>query len=1201
MDCPNCQLVISENVNFCYECGHRIHNTSEATTQVLSNDEKLEKIQKYLPEGLAETILSQKDKIEGERKQVTVMFCDMVGYTSLVDMIGLEEAYGIMDQVYEILIPNVHNFEGTVNEMTGDGIIALFGAPIALEDAPQKALWSALSIHHEIARFSDQKKGIGPIKMRIGIHTGPVIVGTLGNDLHVEFKAVGDTVNLAHRIEGLAEPGTTYVTEETFKLTTGLFRFQTIGKKAVKGKKQSVPLYKVLSRKADVYRPRLGSERRIYSELVGRGKELEKLELQVEMVVNGKGSIVNVIGEAGIGKSRLIAEMKKHKAMRRVALFEGRAISIGENLSFHPIIDIFKQWARIRKDDGEAMALGKLEVAVSRLFPVKYGEVLPFVATLMGMKLSGRYAERLKGIEGEALENLILKNVRELIIRASEQTPLVIVMEDLQWSDTSSIDLLVSLLRLAGTQRILFINVFRPGHKDIIDRMAKTLKEEKEKKTVNYVEIVLEPLDGRMSESLITNMLNISEFQHDIIKLILKRAGGNPFFIEEVVRSFIDEGSVILKNGSFQVTEKIHTIAIPRTINDVLMSRIDRLDEPCRDLVKVASVVGRNFFYRILKEATGMSEDLDDRISYLKEIQIIRERRRMGELEYLFKHALAQEAAYESILPQRQKALHLKVAASIEKVFGERLNEFYGMLAYHYSKAESLEKTEEYLIKAGEEALKSSASSEALHYYQEALDLYLKNYGDASDSKKIALLEKNIALALYNKGQHVEAVEYFDKALNYYWGDLPKHPISVIFRFLSGFFHLLVSLYLPFLKFKKIPSHRDNESIDLFFKKLKTLAIINPKKYFVESVYFYRRLTKFDLTKFELGIGMFAGASNLFSFTGISFGLSKKILDILEGRVDKNDIKSFIIYDFSETLHKYMAGNWKTIKEYDDDLVNKNLSVGEIYWTSQHFFWHGCPKVYQGYLGVSKLLVNKLNDLFEEYENDLSMLLKYLLNTSLLLESHNLHEALDKIKDGIEFGQKISQGSILIEMYSRKAHILILTGDIELAENSLALADKVRREIDTVPWQLTDFFRSQFELDLYRLNESIRSGNKREASQCRKKANKSGKRLLKVTKKVAQYRTDSYKLRGVYCWLINEQKKALKWWQRAIAEGESLNARLELSRSYFEVGKRLLEDKSKFRKMNGIKAHEYLEKARALFEEMELHWDLDELDRVLKS
>ena len=557
------------------ECGYGLTPASNTASQVLSADEKLLKLQRYLPKDLTEKILNQKDKIEGERKQVTIMFCDMKGYTPLTEQLGPEATFSLIDQVYEILIHKVYEYQGTVNELRGDGILALFGAPIALEDAPQRAILSSLDIHREISQFNDQKKEMTPIKMRIGIHTGPVVVGTLGNDLRVEFKAVGDTVNLASRMEGLAEPGTTYITNQTYQLTRDLFHFESLGEKQVKGKEEAIPVYKVLSDKEDVYRPRLGSERRIYSEMVGRDEELDRLELQVMKAINGEGSVVNIIGEAGIGKSRLVSELKKREVIKIVNLLEGRAISIGRNLSFHPIIDLLKQWARIRKDDVEAAAFNKLEAAVRSQYPEEASEILPFVATLMGMKLSGRYAERVKGIEGEALEKLILKNVRELLIKATEVTPQVIVAEDLHWADTSSIELMESMFRLAETHRVIFINVFRPDHKETGDRIVETVKK---RLPVYYVEIALTPLDELMSEVLINNMLNISGLHHAVVRQIVHRSGGNPFFIEEVVRSFIDEGAVVLKDGTFEVTEKINRITIPHTINDLLMARIDRLE-----------------------------------------------------------------------------------------------------------------------------------------------------------------------------------------------------------------------------------------------------------------------------------------------------------------------------------------------------------------------------------------------------------------------------------------------------------------------------------------------------------------------------------------------------------------------------------------------------------------------------------------------
>ncbi|MBU4373036.1 MAG: AAA family ATPase, partial [Euryarchaeota archaeon] len=527
MKCPKCQFKNPDEMQFCGKCGHELSISSELPPKELSFEEKLKRIQRYLPKGLTEKVLAQKDKIEGERKQVTIMFCDMQGFTPLTEKLGPEDTFSLMDQVYEILIHKVHQYEGTVNELRGDGILALFGAPIALEDAPYQAIRASIAIHREIARFNEKQKSvrkIPPVFLRIGINSGAVVVGSVGNDLRVQFTAAGDTINMAARMEGLAEPGTTYVTEETFRLTKGLFRFEALGKKAVKGKAEAIPVYKVLSVKEDIYRPRLGSGRAIYSKMVGRDMELDRLELQVVKAINGEGSVVNIIGEAGIGKSRLVAELKKRDVMKRVTTLEGRAISIGRNLSFHPIIDFLKQWARIRADDGEATALGKLETAVRSIFPEDVYEVLPFVATLMGMSLSGRYAERVKGIEGEALEKLILKNVRDLLIRATELTPLVIVVEDLHWADTSTIDLMESLFRLVETRRILFVNVFRPGHKETGDWIVEKTRE---RLPAYYVEIVVEPLDERMSEALIDNMLNISGLHQALIGQIVHRSGGN--------------------------------------------------------------------------------------------------------------------------------------------------------------------------------------------------------------------------------------------------------------------------------------------------------------------------------------------------------------------------------------------------------------------------------------------------------------------------------------------------------------------------------------------------------------------------------------------------------------------------------------------------------------------------------------------------
>ena len=347
--CPKCGAPILSGDTFCGDCGYPL--TAPAfTPQVPHPLDPIVKLKRYLPTGLAEKILAQRDRIEGEKRQVTVLFCDLAGYTPLTEKLGPEEAYALMDRVYEILIHKVHDFEGTVNEMTGDGVMGLFGAPIALEDAPQRAIRSALAIHWEMARFNEllQKEGktIPPLRMRIGIHTGPVVVGTLGNDLRVDFKVVGDTVNLASRMEGLAEPGTTYVTAETFKLTEGFFRFEGLGRK--RSKERLNPLRSTGSLAPSSLRTRFDvSAERGLTPLMGRQQELEFLLDAYHRAREGNGQAVVISSEAGMGKSRLLYEFRKSIANDDVFFYEGKCLSYSRSTAYHPIIDVLKAYFRI--------------------------------------------------------------------------------------------------------------------------------------------------------------------------------------------------------------------------------------------------------------------------------------------------------------------------------------------------------------------------------------------------------------------------------------------------------------------------------------------------------------------------------------------------------------------------------------------------------------------------------------------------------------------------------------------------------------------------------------------------------------------------------------------------------------------------------------------------------------------------------------
>jgi len=1190
MKCPKCNIDNPEEANFCMKCGFKFKE-AEQPSPINS-----EQSHSYAPKSTTDRTFITRKASEGERKRLTMLFADLSGYTAMTERMDPEEVKGIMRRIFGEIGQVVTKYDGFVDRFFGDEVLIVFGIPRAHEDDPVRAVRAAMEIHDLVKNMSPQfEDRIGQsLEMHIGINTGLVVTGDeyIGKG---RYGLTGDAINLAARLTKLAQAGETMVGSDTFRAAKEYFTFEPLKPVRVKGKEEPVNVFRVIAPITTRTRLDAAVGRRVFSEMVGRDKELDKLELQVMKAINGEGSIVNVIGEAGIGKSRLVSELRTSPIRERITLLEGRAISIGRNLSFHPIIDLLKHWAKINEEDSEVSALGKLETAIRNVCHQDANEVFPFVATLMGMNLTGKYAERLKGILGEALEKLILKNVKDLIVKSTEQTPLVIVIEDLHWADTSSTELLESLFRLAETHRVLFINVFRPNHPETGDRIVESLKE---KLSIYYVEIKLEPLTEQMSETLVDNMLNIKGLHYGIKNRIVQQAGGNPFFIEEVVRSFIDEGAVIVKNGNFEVTDKIETMVIPHTINDVLMARIDRLEDKTRNLVKVASVIGRNFFHKILTEVSKEAGDIDSRLSYLKEIQLIRERKRLDELEYLFKHALAQEAAYASILHQKRKGIHLQVARSIEKVFKERLHEFYGMLAFHYSQAEDLNKTEEYLIKAGEESLRSSASAEALHFCQQALDLYLKKAEDKADPKKIAMLEKNIALALYNRGQYAESIPYFHRALIPYGATTPKHQITKILKLGASILAYISAIYFPYLYWKKDPTQEDNELFSVDYKKCAALAVIDPEEWFFQAFYFMRRFIKLDFTKIDTGPGFNSISATLFSFCGVSFTLSRRVLTFTKNKVDVSDVRSMCFYQCNVLCHNLLSGELKDEIEINQDLIDKNIAIGEFFYVTVYLNWAALVHIERGNFKAAHGFIQQLSDIAETYENDWTRVAKFINTGSFLLKCRRLHEAVNELQEGILFIERTGFRIWLIFTYSIKAWVQTLLGDFNGAEDSFKSAEKIMSEMMAAPTHVSHLFLGRFTFYIYQLEEAIKKSDKDAAKKFHSKALSAGKKALKVANKYSFIKIEALNLMGVYCWTIGKQRKALKWWQKAISEGERMRYRPELARIYFEIGKRLMEPNSKHKEINGITAEEYLNKAKNMFEEMDLQWDLDELDRL---
>jgi class 3 adenylate cyclase len=1199
MECPECKYDNPDEANFCLKCGTKLISSAP---DLESFNEKLDKIQRYLPEGLSQKILEQKDRIEGERKQVTVLFCDMVGFTPFSEKLGPEKTYNIMDKVLEILIHKVHDYGGTVNQLTGDGLYALFGIPIAIEDAASRAIRAGIDMHKDIAEFSNKmskEKDIPPIRFRVGVNSGPVVVGTVGNSLRVDFTAVGDTVNLASRMEGIAEPETVYVTEETYKQSRLYFEFEFQGEKQVKGKEEPVIVYKVISEKEKVHR-RPTSERIIQSEMVGRENELDKLALLALKAKDGEGSIVNIIGEAGIGKSRLISEFSTHDAVKRATVLEGRALSMGRNLSFYPIIEILKEFSGIGEDDKAAEQLFKLEKAVQNIHPDNADEIIPFIGSLMGMQLSGKYAERVKSIDGEALEKLIYKNLRDFILKSAEVSPLIFIMEDLHWADSSSLDLITSLCRLAENNRILIINIFRPYYEETSEKLREALSEEY---SDYYTEINLHRLDSNQSDQLIDNLLNIEGLPTDMRDQIKEKSEGNPFFIEEMARSMIDEGAIEIQGGKFTVTKKIDEVVVPNTVQELLMSRIDRLDEKTKSLLRIASVIGRHFFHKILTEVLETVEDIDNKLGYLQEIQLIREGKRMEEVEYLFKHALAQEATYESILQEKRKALHLRVAESFEKVFSERLSEFYGMLAFHFIKAESLDKAEEYMLRAGEEAMKASASSEALHYYQNAMQLYQDNFGDMVDPSKMADLHGNIADAFYYKGFLPEALKEFDITLEYLGEKPPKTKIAWVLKTILGLYALLKIIYLPSISKKKTPPTFFIRFINISHKRGNILAVTNTTQYFFQSIGLIWDINRYDIIGHQNLFDLLTGCSTLFSFTGISMKLAEKMLDYLNYKVSEGGSHlSLSLFNGQKQFFNHLSGNWRD--EYEGNSINGLLSKGDTFSASAFLYFYVFKFNQMGLFSNADTCIKILDGIINEYQDDYTRNAFYLSLIQSIAKAVDLSRFEKYAEECRQFFEKADYEQSQIMVLSAIGQIFTLLKNFDKAVDSINQANRIVEKIGITnipPAFYLYFLLSEFRHFLSRSIDLVPTEDKTEYNEIMKRLSKIEKAANSASRKSAVHNTEFNRLKAIYQWFKNNQKKALKWFDKSIKEGERLGARPDLSRTYMEVGKRLMEPKSKYKHLNGITANEYLEKAKVLFEEMDLQWDLEQLEKVKRG
>ncbi|MDQ7816859.1 MAG: protein kinase [Melioribacteraceae bacterium] len=1128
-------------------------------------------------------------KKETEQKQATIVFIKIKEYSEMLDKLGHEDFVLLLEKCYAVVNTIVLKYGGTINKTHMSELILYFGLPVAIENSSLKALNAVREIS---TSFSDLgKENNLSLSLAIGVNTGIVIAGSISSGSKMEYTVIGDAVEITSKLLELCKGGQILVGPITYRYTKDNFRFKSTKSLVLKGKRDPVKVYQLesLNIKTD---QSSGISRLIHSEMVGRKEELQKLESLLANAINGEGQIINIIADAGIGKSRLLVEFLKNDLLEETIVLQGKAVSTAKNTSFYPVIEILKKWAHINETDDENIAFSKLENSIRRLFNEEADEIIPFIATIMGFRLSGDYEKRVKEVSGDSLNKLIQRSMRLLVLKGSELKPVVFIIEDLHWADQTSIELLQSLLRLTENNRILFVSTFRTTFQEISEGFLSGIKA---KYPLCYTEIKLNPLNGRDRELLLQNLLR-TELPVQLKNSVSKITEGNPFFIEEVIRSLIDDNIIEIKNDQFVISKHLDNIFIPGTIKDLLLSRIDKLEEPVKNLLKIASVIGRYFLYEILIKIAGKSEEIFQQINILEKLELINENTASKEKEYLFKHALVQEAVYETLLPRNKQELHLKVANAVEELYSERIHDFYETLAYHYNLADDGDKAEEYLIKAGQRTMQAAASYEALNYFQEALKLYLQKYGAAAHKEKIFMLEKNIGFAFYYRGYFHDAVEHFNKALQARGVKVQKNNITQILKALFDLFMLVKHLYVPTGR-EKIPDEEDNELFDILYKNVTAYANYDGKKMFFELVHLTRLKIGYKLVG-EVGWETYASASSLFCYSGISFHLSKKFIEKASESAHINKVEEIYNTGYDELVYYCLSGNWKSFSTINEKLLDYNLRSGEIIKVIYQICWALYVTICRGDYSYSEYLIKKGNDVNETFDFDFGKLFVLSMSGDLALHRRNLKQAIAIYSDACELAAKLGVNTWIIGLSGKRAKAYILLNEHPAANESLDIAEKALYEADTLTPMLLSYYvayKLYYNVMMFETKSAENQIGKNELHNLEKEIKKSIKAAVKVSNKVAEIKPEVLRFIAQYHFLKKNPKKGFNYFQKSIDYANYLGALPEVGRSYFELGKVLSRTNYIYKKMS---ADYCMSEAQKIFEQLNLKWDLDKIVKM---
>jgi class 3 adenylate cyclase/tetratricopeptide (TPR) repeat protein len=709
MKCQHCQHDNPANSGFCRECGKRLPVVCPACGATYESGQKFcndcgsqlspapGAPESYTPKHLAEKILTSRSALEGERKQVTVLFCDIANSTTLAARIGEEPMHGLLSRFFSLALEAVHRYEGTVNQFLGDGFMALFGAPVAHEDHARRAALAALDIRRAVELRPEQLElpAGAELSVRMGLNTGPVVVGSVGDNLRMDYTAVGDTTNLAARLQQSAEPGAILISDAVARLVRGYVTLAAMPPLALKGKNEPVVAHLLLA--AGTRRSRV-TEDRTLSPFVGRDRELNVLREALAEAQAGHGQVISILGEPGVGKSRLLHEFRIGLSGREIAYAEGWCQSFGQAMPYLPLQDLLRASFSIGGSDDGRQAKDKVSAGLAQL-GLDCARHAPYLLQLLGIKDGN---EALAQLTPETIKGRTLETLLQVALSQARQCTLVIEIEDIHWIDKSSEEFLAALADSLTGVPILLLTTARPGYSP--PWLGKSYA----------AQFALRVLPDDAARTIVEATVQRSPLRIEVTDAIVERAEGNPLFLEELTLA----ASVHDRLDALQ--------AMPNTIQSVLAARIDRLPEAVKRTLQAGSVLGREFPLHLLQSITANTDELTQHLAKLKHEEFLFERPAPEGAAYVFKHALTQNVAYDSLLTARRQALHEMAARAVEKIGADRIEEHYELLAYHYSRSPNVEKAIDYLELANGKAIKANAAADAQIHFEAALELYGK-------------------------------------------------------------------------------------------------------------------------------------------------------------------------------------------------------------------------------------------------------------------------------------------------------------------------------------------------------------------------------------------------------------------------------------------------------------------------------------------